>query len=214
MDERNQMLVPEGQPPHPSDMAGIDLPTMERWWEQRWKRYAENRFSVIMSLWLRTRDEQPVDEMEMKQQYTNAYNRQAPTKERQAANSGESSPIGDLRPDDLGLHVNAVRGLLGVRISEDACTKLLAEMDQQRAGAVDGQVDRQEAELWWSQYSDDESLLEEAWDAVEPDFELVCEILTDKLDYWILFVNYKMVRFFSNLTLWRKWPMSCRSQFI
>ena len=35
---------------------------------------------------------------------------------------------------------------------------------------------------------------------VEPDFELVCEILTDKLDYWIFFVNYKMVRFFSYLT--------------
>ena len=150
MDETEQMLA-EGITPQPADMAAR-LGHLECWWEGRWKHYAENRFSVIMPLWLRTRD-QPVGMHQMKMQYKQVYAKQV------ARNDDGTAPN-----DGLGLHVNAVIEMLGEGISDEACAKLLAEMDQHRAGAVDGLVDRSEAATWWSQYTDDESLLEQAWD--------------------------------------------------
>lgn len=152
MEETEQILA-EGTPPQPAGMGAVRLETLEGWWEDRWKQYVENRFSVIMPLWLRTRD-QPVGMHQMKVQYQQVYAKQV------ARNNDGIAPN-----DGLGLHVNAVIEMLGEGISDEACAKLLAEMDQHRAGAVDGLVDRNEAATWWSQYTDDESLLEQAWDA-------------------------------------------------
>lgn len=146
-------VLSEGTPPR------NEVPeALARWWEARWKRYAEKRFGVIMPLWLRTRDED-VDKTMMRAQYGARY-----------YECSQQNPVQDSTADGgLGLHANVVAEMLGFDISKDACAMLMAEMDVQRAGGVDGHIDFLELSRWWSQYSDDESLLQKAWVEVQPD---------------------------------------------
>jgi hypothetical protein len=134
---------PEGDPPNAGPPLPHELPKgLAEWWEARWRRYAENRFGVIVRLWLNIQPAEKQDkppEIAIKEAYESTLRRM---------------DLDDV--DEFTRRVEVVQEMLGLRqetISSDTCAKLVAEMDEHRVGGLDNRVDFHEAARWWAHFT-------------------------------------------------------------